>query len=65
MGEFPDECLTVTGKGAGKVFCNACHEECSLWKNIVTNHIWSNKRKSGKEKLALKEARERDIAECI
>ncbi len=63
--EFPDECLTVTGKGAGKLFCNVCCEELSLRRNIVVNHIGSNKHKSGKEKLALKEARERDIAKCL
>ena len=31
----------------------------------MANHIGSNKHKSGKEKLALKEARERDIAKCL
>jgi len=60
--EFPDKCLTVTGKGAGKVFCNACCEELTLWRNIVANHIGSNKHRSGK---ALKEAQERDIAKCL
>ena len=37
--EFPDECLTVTGKGAGKLFCNACHENLvygeTLWQVIM------------------------------
>ena len=60
--EFPNECLTVTGK---KLFCNACREELSLRKNIVTNHIASSKHKQGKEKLQHKEARERDIAKCL
>ena len=64
MREFPDECLTVTGKGAGNLFCIVRCEELSLWKNIVANHIGSNKHKSGKEKLALKEAY-RDVAECL
>ena len=63
--EFPDECLTVTGKGARKLFCNACREELILRRNIVAKHIGSNKHKSGKEKLALKESRERDIAKCL
>jgi hypothetical protein len=52
----------VTGK---KLFCNACREELSLRKNIVTNHIASSKHKRGKEKLQHKEARERDIAKCL
>ena len=59
IAEFPDECLSVTGK---KLFCNACREELSLRKNIVANHIASNKHKNGKEKLVVKEAHERDIA---
>lgn len=60
--EFPDECLSVTGK---TLFCKACREELSLRRNIVANHIASKKHKSGKEKLAVKEARERDIAQCL
>ena len=52
----------MTGK---KLFCNACREELSLRKNIVTNHIASSKHKRGKEKLQHKEARERDIAKCL
>ena len=31
----------------------------------MANHIGSNKHRSGKEKLALKETRERDIAKCL
>ena len=65
MREFLDECLTVMGKGAGKHFCNACHEKLCLWRNIVRNWLWSNKHKSSKERLTLKEARERDIAKCL
>ena len=51
--EFPDgEWLTVIGKGAGKLFCTACREELSLRRNIVRNHLQSNKHKScSKEKL--------------
>ena len=37
--EFPDECLTVTGKGVGKLFCNVGCEELSLQRSIVANHI--------------------------
>ena len=44
---------------------NGYREELSLRRNIVANHIRSNKHKSGKEKLALKEARERDITKCL
>ena len=51
VSEFPDECLTVTGTGAGKLFCNACREELSLRRNIVANHVASNKHKCGKEKF--------------
>ena len=65
MREFLDECLTVMGKGAGKHFCNACHEKLCLWRNIVRNCLRSNKHKSSKERLTSKEARERDIAKCL
>ena len=64
--EFLDECLTVTGKGVGKPFCNVCCEELRLQRNIVANHIGPNKHKSCKEKLTVKEARERDyIAKLV
>ena len=62
VNEFSGECLVTTGKGAGKLFCSACRGELSLRKNIIVSHIASNKHKVGKEKLALKESRERDIA---
>ena len=63
VNQFPNECLTVaTGK---KLFCNACREELSLRKNFVSNHVASTKHKRGKERLLLKEARERDIAESL
>ena len=64
--EFPDECLTVTGKKVGKPFCNVCCEKLSLQRNSVANHIGPNKHKSSKEKLTSKEAQERDyIAKCL
>ena len=62
VNEFPDLCLTVTGK---KPFCNACREELSLRKNIITNHVGCNKHNCGKERLHLNEVRERDIAKCL
>ena len=41
--------------------CEACKEEVSLKCGSVKNHI---KNKSSREKLACKEAREKDIATC-
>ncbi len=60
--EFPEEGLTVSN---GKLFCSACREELSLRKNIVANHISSNKHKIGKEKLSSKIAQEKDIASSL
>ena len=65
--EFSEECLEVTGTGTGKskLFCKACREELSLKKNIIVSHVSSAKHKTGKVKLASKEAKERDIAQLI
>ena len=30
IDEFPDERLTVTGKGGSRLFCNACREELNI-----------------------------------
>ena len=57
--DFPNECLDVR---EGKLFCVACREVLSLKKSTVKNHISSgDKHKSAKEKLARKEAREREV----
>ena len=63
--EFPEECLEVTGAGKSKLFCKACREELSLKKNIVVSHVSSAKHKTGKDKLASKDAKERDIARLL
>ena len=63
--EFPKECLTATGTGTPKLFCTACREGLSLRKNIIVSHVASNKHKTGKGKLALKEAREKDIVDLL
>ncbi len=67
MTEFPEEGLTVSN---GKLFCSACREELSLRKNIVANHISSNKHKIGKEKIGKEKlfskiAQEKDIASSL
>lgn len=60
--EFENECLTVT---RGDLFCSACHEHLSLKRSIIKNHIQSTKHESHKKRLQRKEARERDIADCL
>ena len=61
--DFPNECLDVRD---GKLFCVACRDVLSLKKSTVKNHISSgDKHKSAKEKLARKEARERDIIQSL
>ena len=56
--------MTTYRKGQ-KLFCSACREELSLKKNIIASHITSTKHKTSKEKLAKKEAKERDIATSL
>jgi hypothetical protein len=60
--EFPNESLAVS---CGKLFCLACREDLSLKLSVITNHIKSGKHSQGKEKLNVKEARERDIADAL
>ena len=60
--EFPNESLTVSNK---RLFCNACREEVGLKSTIVRNHVRSNKHEMGKNRLARKEAVERDIAQAF
>ena len=60
--EFPTEQLKVSG---GKLFCSACREELGLKSSTVQNHIRSQKHENSKKKLALKEAREQDIAVAL
>lgn len=60
--EFPNESLTVSHN---KLFCAACREELSLRKGVISSHVSSAKHKNGKERLKLKEAKERDIAKAL
>ena len=61
--DFPNECLAIRN---GKLFCCACREELALKKSTVKNHISSgDKHRQAKDKLARKEARERDIAHSL
>ena len=60
--EYPNESLTVS---CGKLFCLACSEDLSLKLSVILNHIESRKHSQGKEKLKVKEAHERDIADAL
>ena len=48
-----------------RLFCKACREKLSLKKNIIVPHISSAKHETGKDRLASKEAKERDIAKLL
>ena len=65
VNEFPDECFEATGAGKSRLFCKACREELSLKKNIIVSHVSSAKHETGKDRLASKEAKERDIAKLL
>ena len=60
--EYSKEELT---QSAGKLFRNACREELSLKLSIIKHHIGSSKHVAGKEALARRESRERDIAKAL
>ena len=60
--EFPKEELT---QSAGKLFCNACREELSLKLSILKLHIASSKHAAGRQALAKRESRERDISKAL
>ena len=50
---------------SGKLFCNACQETLSVKKSVLIQHVKSVKHISGKERLASKQARERNIADML
>ena len=61
--DFPNEYLAMRN---GKLFCTACREELALKKSTVKNHMSSgDKHRKAKERLAKKEARERDIVQSL
>ena len=57
--QFADEMLTVS---SSKLFFIACRDELSLKNNVIPSNMQSAKHKAGKTRLAIKEAKERDIA---
>jgi hypothetical protein len=60
--EYPGEQLTVS---SSKLFCLACSEELTVKKSVVDLHCKSLKHTRGKERLASKEKRERDIVKSL
>ena len=60
--EFPEEKLSNV---LGKLFCNACRENMSVKKSVISQHIKSAKHATGKACLAMKEKKERDIADML
>ena len=62
MREFPGENLSVL---SGKLFCTACRETLSVKKSVLNQHVKSSKHAAGKERLASKQARQRNIADML
>lgn len=60
--EFSTEPFSVSN---GYLFCKACREQISTKRSIIANHIRSTKHACGKERLASKETRERNIMESL
>ena len=48
-----------------KLFCNACREPLSTKRSVIEGHIRPSRHVKGKEKLAAKEAREKDISDML
>lgn len=53
---------SYSGEGINETFLHHRREKLSIEKNVIGSHVSSTKHKTGKEKLAAKEVRERDIA---
>ena len=64
LRHFPSEPLTIA-KNKKLLFCEACREELSLNKGVLSNHMKSSKHIEGKRKLESNEAREKNIAEAL
>ena len=47
------------------LFCTACRDPVSLKKSVIDKHIKSTKHVSGKQKVDLKEKKEKDISEML
>lgn len=60
--EFPEEKLSNV---MGKLFCIACRENLSVKKSVISQHIKSAKHNAGKARMAMKEKKERDIADML
>ncbi len=62
LKQFPEESFKISNN---KLFCTACREPLSIKKSVIEGHIKSSKHIKGKDKLASKETRERDISEML
>ena len=60
--EFAGENLSAL---LGKLFCNACWETLSVKKSVLIQHVKSVKHASRKDRLASKQARERNISDML
>ena len=60
--KFAGENLAVL---SGKLFCNACRETLSVKKSVLIQHVKYVERATGKECIASKQARERNIADML
>ena len=62
LREFPDDYLCVS---SGRLFRRTCREVLSVKKSIIIQHIRSAKHTQGKEGVAQREKRERDISDML
>lgn len=63
LEEFSKESFKVVSNTV--LFCQACKEEISVKKSVITGHIASKQHSTNKEKLAKAKEREMDIAEAL
>ena len=62
--ELSEEPFSISN---GHLFCSGCREQLSLKRSIINHHniIQSTKHKKSKERLQVKEAREKNIADML
>ena len=60
--QFPDQHFSVM---LGKLFCDACRENLSLKKSVLTQHIKSAKHATGLKNLASKCIRQKNISDML
>ena len=63
VDQYPGECLCVGQNNT--LFCNACRQELSLKKSVISKHIQSGRHTAGKGRVLINEKFERTVAQSL